>query len=98
MRVKTIRFSTVLAVSALNICLLASLGTQQLYGQAATASITGTVTDSSGALFPAQQSTQKTPAPASRAQRSAMLRAGITFLTWQSAGTRSRPQRRVSRR
>jgi hypothetical protein len=36
----------------LAVCLLAGLSTQTLHGQAATASITGTVTDSSGAVIP----------------------------------------------
>ena len=39
-------------MSALGLCLLAYSGTQKLYGQAATAGITGTVTDSSGAFVP----------------------------------------------
>ena len=46
------RFSSVRIICALGICLLACLGTQKLHGQAATASITGTVTDSSGGSIP----------------------------------------------
>jgi hypothetical protein len=49
---KSIRFSRVLAASALTVCLFAGAGMRQLYGQAATAGITGTVTDSSGASVP----------------------------------------------
>src|ERR1700692_1708827 len=49
-RVSTI--SRAWTISALSICLLACLATQKLRGQAATATITGTVTDSSGASVP----------------------------------------------
>jgi hypothetical protein len=46
------RFSNIRIVSALAVCLLAGFSAQQLHGQAATATITGTVTDSSGAAIP----------------------------------------------
>ncbi len=46
------QFSKVRAMSALIISLLACSAARNLYGQAATASINGTVTDSSGAAIP----------------------------------------------
>jgi hypothetical protein len=46
------RISRVSSAIALSLCLLASFGATRLFGQAATATITGTVTDSSGAAIP----------------------------------------------
>ncbi len=46
-------FSKFQAISALSLCLLACLMTPRLFGQAATATITGTVTDTTGAAIPA---------------------------------------------
>ncbi len=45
------RLVSVRAISTLSLCFLAVLGTQRLQGQAATATVTGTVTDSSGAAI-----------------------------------------------
>jgi hypothetical protein len=55
----TIQFSKTRAISALIVFLLAYSGAQNLYGQAATASITGTITDSSGASIPGVAVTAK---------------------------------------
>lgn len=44
--------STIRTIFAFSLCLLTSLSTQRLYGQAATATITGTVIDTTGAAIP----------------------------------------------